>query len=361
MKVLPTIATALTLSSSLLFAAGEGWVTDFEAAKKQAAAENKSLLVDFTGSDWCGYCIKLDEEVFQQEAFQEYVADKFVLVELDFPRQTEISAELKEQNEALATAYEIQGFPTVILMDADGRPYARTGYQEGGAESYVVHLTELQGIKAQYASAIAAADELEGVAKAEGYLAALNLLPLEFSSFYEAEMEVIYANDPEDTTGFKSRMDLDAALMTLSQQVDTALAANDVDTATAAIDTFLQQDDLPAELKSSLQTNRLFIIVNAKVEAQDTDGAIAAIDAHIAANTDLEPIAQQELLGMKIDTYMNAEKFDEAGTVLEEIIALDPESEIAKMAVSFKSQLANHKEYAEAAKSADKKAEQEQE
>ena len=83
-KLLKLAACAAMLSPA--FAGGEGWTSDFAAAKEQAAKENKSLLVDFTGSDWCGWCIKLNEEVFQHDPFKEGVKDKFVLVELDFPK-----------------------------------------------------------------------------------------------------------------------------------------------------------------------------------------------------------------------------------------------------------------------------------
>lgn len=126
--------------------AGNGWLTDFEAAKVQAKAENKSMLLGFSGSDWCGPCIMLDSEVFSQPEFKDYAAKKLVLVELDFPRGKEQSAELKAQNEALAKQYGIRGFPTVLVLSPDGKLIDTTGYQRGGAEAYVKHI---QGILAQ--------------------------------------------------------------------------------------------------------------------------------------------------------------------------------------------------------------------
>ena len=74
------------LASAVAYAGGEGWTHDFEAAKKQAAAEKKDLLMDFTGSDWCGWCIKLNDEVFKHDVFKDGVKDKYVLVEVDFPQ-----------------------------------------------------------------------------------------------------------------------------------------------------------------------------------------------------------------------------------------------------------------------------------
>jgi protein disulfide-isomerase len=121
-------------------AEGGVWMTDFEAAQAKAAAEQKPMLLDFTGSDWCGWCIKLDKEVFSQEAFQNYAAEALVLVELDFPRAQGQSEELKAQNKALAEKYGIRGFPTILILSPEGELIEKTGYRRGGAESYVEHI-----------------------------------------------------------------------------------------------------------------------------------------------------------------------------------------------------------------------------
>ncbi len=115
-------------------------MTDFEAAQVKAKAENKPMLLDFTGSDWCGWCIKLDKEVFGEAAFKDYAAAELVLVELDFPRSKGQSAELKAQNEALAKQYGVRGFPTILLLSPDGELIEKTGYQRGGPEAYVEHI-----------------------------------------------------------------------------------------------------------------------------------------------------------------------------------------------------------------------------
>jgi len=126
-----------------LMAGGDGWMSDFEAAKAKAKAENKPMVLDFTGSDWCGWCIKLDKEVFSQEAFKQYAAENLVLVELDFPRKKQLPEETVKQNEALARQYAIRGFPTIIVLNAEGEMIGKTGYQPGGAEKYVEHLKKI--------------------------------------------------------------------------------------------------------------------------------------------------------------------------------------------------------------------------
>ena len=118
-------------------------MTDFEAAQSKAKAENKPMLLDFTGSDWCGWCIKLDEEVFDQAAFSQYAAAELVLVEIDFPRGKEQSDKLKAQNEALAQQYGVRGFPTILVLSSEGELIEKTGYRRGGAEAYVQHIKEI--------------------------------------------------------------------------------------------------------------------------------------------------------------------------------------------------------------------------
>lgn len=119
------------------------WLTDFEAAKKMAADKNLPILADFSGSDWCGWCIKLDEEVFSQTEFKEYAEKNVILFLADFPSKKKQSSEVKSQNEKLSKEYQVQGFPTVLLLDKDGKVKARTGYKPGGAAAYVTHIKGL--------------------------------------------------------------------------------------------------------------------------------------------------------------------------------------------------------------------------
>jgi thioredoxin-related protein len=105
--------SALALSANAHAKGGEGWVTDFAKAKQTAAKEDKSLLIDFTGSDWCGWCIKLNEEVFQHDPFKEGVKDKFVLVELDYPRDKSGSRKRLRNRTRAAGKIRHPGFPTI--------------------------------------------------------------------------------------------------------------------------------------------------------------------------------------------------------------------------------------------------------
>jgi protein disulfide-isomerase len=119
------------------------WETDYEAGLEKAKQENRFVMINFSGSDWCGWCIRLDREVFSKRDFETYADERLVCVLVDSPRKRELPNDLRSQNEALNREYGVRGFPTVILLNPDGRVVAKTGYQDGGAEAYVDHLKTL--------------------------------------------------------------------------------------------------------------------------------------------------------------------------------------------------------------------------
>jgi thioredoxin-related protein len=135
-------ALALTAVAS----ANEGWIADYDEAVKAAKAQNKDLFIDFTGSDWCVWCKKLDAEVFSHEEFMKAASKDFVFVSLDFPHSDAAKAKVPnaKRNQELMTKYGIQGFPTVLLMTPDGDVFGQTGYQPGGPEAYATHLAGLK-------------------------------------------------------------------------------------------------------------------------------------------------------------------------------------------------------------------------
>ena len=134
---------AMTLAANTAFATPEGWMDDFDAAKAQAAKEGKLLLVDFSGSDWCCWCHRLDEEVFSKKEFVDEAQKDFVLVMIDEPNdKSKLSEKAKSQNPELIKKYNIRGFPSVLIMDADGVKLKKTGYRKGGPEAYLKHLSE---------------------------------------------------------------------------------------------------------------------------------------------------------------------------------------------------------------------------
>ncbi|MFA7483387.1 MAG: thioredoxin family protein [Vulcanimicrobiota bacterium] len=114
------------------------WLTDWEAATAEAKRANKPILINFTGSDWCGWCIRLKKEVFETEAFKNWAGQKVVLMEADFPRKKALAPNLAAQNQQLAQRYQISGYPSIIFVDGGGNQLGpRYGYQEGGPEAWI--------------------------------------------------------------------------------------------------------------------------------------------------------------------------------------------------------------------------------
>ena len=119
------------------------WITDLPSAQKKAKEEKKLVLMDFTGSDWCGWCIKLNKEVFSTKEFADYAKDNLVLVELDFPNKKQQSAELKKANQALKEKYGANGFPTIVILNSEGKQvWKQVGYMPGGPTAWIAKLNE---------------------------------------------------------------------------------------------------------------------------------------------------------------------------------------------------------------------------
>jgi thioredoxin-related protein len=139
------VAAAALISGPLAKAEESGWLTDYKQAQQQAKANNKILLLDFTGSDWCGWCKKFDREVLLKPEFKDYARDNLVVVELDFPRGKPQTPELRKQNRELAQQYEIVGFPTIVVLSADGQKLWRyDGYFPDGPAAFIAQLQKLR-------------------------------------------------------------------------------------------------------------------------------------------------------------------------------------------------------------------------
>jgi thioredoxin-related protein len=121
-----------------------GWGTNYEQGQQEAKASNKLVLLDFTGSDWCGWCKILDREIFSQPQFKEYASKNLVLVEVDFPKTKSVAPATREQNERLLMRYQVQGFPTIIVLNSEGKMVAELGYMQGGPDAFIAVLEKLR-------------------------------------------------------------------------------------------------------------------------------------------------------------------------------------------------------------------------
>ncbi|HEY5912539.1 MAG TPA: thioredoxin family protein [Verrucomicrobiae bacterium] len=141
-KMVVTLFAVLALCQA--GAADLPWLTDLAKAEAKAKAENKLVMMDFTGSDWCPWCIKLDKEVFSTPEFVKYAEKNLVPMLVDFPRKKQQSAELKRANQQLEKKYKIEGYPTVIVLNKDGTKVGELGYQPGGPKRFIAQLEKLR-------------------------------------------------------------------------------------------------------------------------------------------------------------------------------------------------------------------------
>lgn len=222
LRTFPFAPFALPLLVSLLPAQGDAWVTDFAKAKAQAKAEKKDLLIDFTGSDWCSWCKKLDEEVFSQDSFLAEAPKGFVLVKLDFPHDpSKTTPELAAQNKKLAEQYPIPGYPTILLTDADGLVYGQTGYQPDGPEKYLAMLADLKKVGAAFQAALGTAAGLQGAERAKALAAALATLDEEVvASHHLACMEEIVKLDADGKAGLKAKFEPKIKEIALGREIE---------------------------------------------------------------------------------------------------------------------------------------------
>ncbi len=296
-QLLLTATCGWVLASSL-FADEKLWVNEFEKAKQTAASEGKDLLMDFTGSDWCSWCIKLHKEVFDFDQFKTGAPKNFVLVELDYPQdKSKLSQEVQDQNSKLQKDFAIRGYPTILLADASGRPYARTGYQAGGPDAYMKHLEELRAVKTKRDAAWKKADGAQGTEKAKFLAEGLQALDLDLAvQHYKPVIYEIAKLDPADTSGV-----------------------------TAA---FSYKADLEAVKAKLMEAAR-----------KGEGGGRATVDEFLTAHPKASAQQKQDALMAVLNTYSPPKDNEAVLKLMGEIKALDPESEAGKRAVMIEKQV----------------------
>lgn len=203
------------------------WLVDFKAAKEQAAKEGKDILMEFTGSDWCPPCKALQEKVLSKDVFRDKMPEKYVLLKLDSPRdKSKQTPEEIEQYKQLSVEYKISGVPTIILVDAQGRPFSKTvGFGGGEAEQYVAEMIEKVSLRKTRDEKLAKAESVAGAEKAKLLHDAISELDGELVvATYRDIVDQIVALDGDNGLGLKSKFEgiiktseVRAAVMELQQ------------------------------------------------------------------------------------------------------------------------------------------------
>lgn len=300
--MLPVLTFACSLSlASWAFAVEAGWTVDFAAAKAAAVKDKKDLLLEFTGSDWCPPCKVLKAKVFDQDEFKKAAPQAFVLVKLDFPRDKTHQTEAEiAQNDELQKQYAISGFPTVILTDAEGRPYAKTvGYGGQSAEEYVKLMMEMRKVRATRDAAFAEAAKATGLEQAKALDKGLTGIDNDLvASTYKPEVDKILAADADGAAGLKAKY---TALLLLPEAIR---ALEDIQQVEADVPTRLKMvDDLVAKLSLTGQ---------ALQEAHFTKAIITYREDQAAARKHMEAA---------IEAAPKTRKADEIRQIIERVYA----------------------------------------
>jgi len=133
----------LALLTTTCLAGTPGWLTSYDKAREFAQKSGRPILVNFTGSDWCGWCIKMKTETLSKPEFIKFASSNLILVELDFPSKVPQTPELKAANEAIKQTLKVNGFPTYVLVNSQGQEIGRqVGYLQGGVPAFTAQLNQ---------------------------------------------------------------------------------------------------------------------------------------------------------------------------------------------------------------------------
>ncbi len=292
--------------------AADGWILDdMEAARRQAAEQNKGIIIDFTGSDWCMPCRNLKATVLSQADFIQKASADFVLVELDFPRGRKQSPEVKEANNKLSESYGVSGFPTVVFTDAQGNPLESF---VGGRpmDAALATLAAAQGkLNLSRAAAQKFGEATTDAQRIEALMEQLKLAPKDYlySPFYDKLRAQIAELDKEDSMGFRAAAKTRAEVKAQTEAVIAWLKENikrdmDNDKLIALVRSYPDKEKLLPEARQNLMMFEMNFHYDAKTAqalakeiialGADTPAGIKAAEVHDNIQRQLDDYARRQ-------------------------------------------------------------------
>ncbi|MEE2643142.1 MAG: thioredoxin family protein [Planctomycetota bacterium] len=304
------------------------WFIDAEKAMTAARKENRSLIINFTGSDWCGWCIKLEGEVFSRREFSREALKEFVFLKLDFPsdKSKQSTAEI-EQNEKWKSRFGVSGFPSIYICDTTGRPFAKTGYQAGGPLKYLAHVKAFREKLVERNEIFALAAQQKGDKKAELLDRALALMDPDIATgHYEEVIKEIVSIDKTNKLGLRSKyyatQDAEERRRILAK-IDVIVNTLDPDRALAEFEKAIENVTLPANSRIDALQQKLFLL--RKLEK------IAAADQLLDDMVIVDGLTEERrerLLIQKAFNYIATERMEDAMKFLDDKIQTYPSSHV---------------------------------
>lgn len=287
--------TGLAAAVAPAFAALE-WSTDLDAARTRAAAEGKSVLIDFTGSDWCGYCIQLKKNVFDTPEFEAFAKDKFLFVEIDVPQDVKrIGQELYNKNQQLCKQYKIAGFPTIMLMSPEG--YVIGGFV-GGAD--MARVKDCLNTAQANAEKVVAAQKLQGSEKAKLLGEVHASLARDLKPANTLMVQAIAEADVDNVTGMKDLAKAAAQMEELEAKLNAT--GGNAQKALPIINEAIKTA-YPVNLEDMLMVKGQIIValVNSKLQVADSVEDVEAIRDLMNELVECAPADRKESFRKKIE------------------------------------------------------------
>lgn len=292
MKSTRMLALAVVAALSPAWA-GE-WMTDWDAAAKKAAEEKKALLVDFTGSDWCHFCIQLRRNVLDKPEFDAYAKDKFVPLEVDVPEKPRFSKEQLQRNEALVEKFGISGFPTLLVMTPEGVVLGGfSGYRDMAGTQKELDEALVNVHKVQESASLPAAERVKVLTEI------LNSLDEDVAECAESLRDAIMQADAADTTGLRRRK----AALEQKQWLVSAAEQCTLQEGVAGLTSILRMleekdaEFLPENRENAviLKMSVMFLLAESKEDLECMKSVITA-DLEKPAAADMPATRKQEIL-----------------------------------------------------------------
>lgn len=250
--------------------ASETWSTNPAEAMQQAAAQKKGVMLEFTGSDWCGACISQKTQAFSLPQVQEAIGRAFIPVELDFPRKKQQDEQTRASFDSYKKSYGITGFPSLVFTDAQGRPvHSVVGY--GSPEQVMKDTAQAEkALKAQQELTDKLEGKLSSQERRDTLVQLLKTVPQSsIRTFYKPALEELGTLDPQDTTGIRAALERKDLLKTQSTEMVQnlrennfyALAAKEPGKAIAILDNSLKKDGLLPEIRQSLLLTKTRLLI----------------------------------------------------------------------------------------------------
>lgn len=319
------MVTALPIGLNSTNGFSAEWTEDINAAVEQAAADDKDLMILYTGSDWCPPCKLLEKEVLSEKEFQDELDAQYVLVKLDFPQTIEQAPEVAQRNAEWRERFGIEGYPTIVLTDVSLKPYAFLGYEEGGFQNYLAVIEESRQLRIARDEKMKEAATAKGSEKAKLLDEAIGGMKEELARVYYLDViEQIIELAEKDEFGLRTKWNGQAESEMRKMMLADMLMVSRIERPSRAIE-FIDEVLTQAEFPDQQKFEALQIKLSLVRQLQKPELVNTLMDEMLAIEG-LTDDSRQRLLVKRLLLMVGAGQKEQAGTQLEKALKQSPGS-----------------------------------